>query len=81
MPIYEYQCTSCGERFEVKQRFTDDPLTSCPECGGAVRRILYPAGIIFKGSGFYITDNRKTSSGNGKSEAKSDTVSSGVRED
>lgn len=58
MPIYEYECDTCQARFERKQRFTDDPVRECPECGNEVHRVLYPAGIIFKGSGFYVTDNR-----------------------
>lgn len=62
MPIYEYVCASCSHSFEVRQRFSDDPVTTCPQCGGTVRRVLFPAGIIFKGSGFYITDNRKPAS-------------------
>src|SRR5262245_63225988 len=60
MPIYEYECTSCKTRFERSQRFTDPPVTECPECGGPVRRVLFPAGIVFKGSGWYITDSRKS---------------------
>jgi putative FmdB family regulatory protein len=59
MPIYEYECQSCGRRFEVLQHFSDDPIETCAECGGAVRRIIQPVGIIFKGSGFYVTDNRQ----------------------
>ena len=62
MPIYEYVCESCGHRFDVKQRFTDDPIEICPDCGQAVRRVFHPAGIIFKGSGFYINDSKKTGS-------------------
>jgi putative FmdB family regulatory protein len=62
MPIYLYQCDSCGLRFERLQRMSDDPLTDCPECEGQVHRIIQPVGIIFKGSGFYITDNRQVSS-------------------
>ncbi len=58
MPIYEYACGSCGHHFEAKQRFSDDPISVCPECGQTVRRVLHPAGIIFKGSGFYINDSR-----------------------
>jgi len=76
MPIYEYECTSCGHRFEVKQRFSDEPVATCPTCGNAVRRLLHPAGIIFKGSGFYITDYKRSSTSNGKSESASETVSS-----
>ncbi len=76
MPIYEYECTSCGHRFEKRQRFSDEPLATCPTCGNTVRRLLYPAGIIFKGSGFYVTDYKRGNSTNGKSESKSETVSS-----
>lgn len=59
MPIYEYECQSCGRRFELLQHFSDDPVETCPECNGAVRRLIQPVGIIFKGSGFYVTDNRQ----------------------
>jgi len=76
MPIYEYECTRCGHRFEVKQRFSDDPVATCPTCGNSVRRLLHPAGIIFKGSGFYITDYKRGNASNGKSEKSSETVSS-----
>lgn len=62
MPIYEYECDSCRIRFERLQHFKDDPIKECPECGGAVHRVLQPVGIIFKGSGFYITDHRQLSS-------------------
>jgi putative FmdB family regulatory protein len=59
MPTYEYACTNCGNRFEVFQRIDDDPLTVCERCGGALRKVFHPAGIVFKGSGFYATDSRK----------------------
>ncbi|HLG52205.1 MAG TPA: FmdB family zinc ribbon protein [Chloroflexota bacterium] len=62
MPLYEYACTRCRAHFEVRQRITDDPVTVCPTCGGPTRRVLHPVGIIFKGSGFYITDNRRSES-------------------
>ncbi|MGH3158871.1 MAG: FmdB family zinc ribbon protein [Streptosporangiaceae bacterium] len=58
MPTYEYACTSCGEQLEAVQRFSDDPLTVCPACGGALRKVFSPVGIVFKGSGFYRTDSR-----------------------
>lgn len=58
MPTYEYACSACGHRLEVVQRFTDDPLTVCGECGGALRRVFHPVGVVLKGSGFYATDNR-----------------------
>ena len=57
MPTYEYLCKSCSHRFEAVQKMTDEPLTICPECGGYIRRVLFPAGIVFKGSGFYKTDH------------------------
>jgi putative FmdB family regulatory protein len=75
MPTYEYLCRQCGHRFEAWQHMTDDPLTVCPKCGAEIHRVLYPAGIVFKGSGFYKTDNgsssrvEKSSSTEGKSGA------------
>lgn len=62
MPTYEYECDECGVVFERFQHFSDDPLEICPECGGSVHRVIQPVGIIFKGSGFYVTDNRGTKS-------------------
>lgn len=62
MPTYEYECETCGIHFERWQRFSDDPLKKCPECDGTVHRVPYPVGIVFKGSGFYCTDNRTGSS-------------------
>jgi putative FmdB family regulatory protein len=71
MPIYEYACTSCGERTEAKQGFTDPPLDECPHCGGRLRKLYSPVGIVFKGSGFYSTDARAKSAGNAsKDDAK-----------
>ncbi|HTI14051.1 MAG TPA: FmdB family zinc ribbon protein [Dictyobacter sp.] len=72
MPTYEYLCQTCSHRFETWQKMTDEPLTVCPECGGHIRRVLFPAGIVFKGSGFYVTDHSNgksssTSSSNGES--------------
>ncbi len=58
VPTYEYGCTSCGQHVEVFQRITEDPLTTCRACGGTLRKVFHPAGIVFKGSGFYATDNR-----------------------
>jgi putative FmdB family regulatory protein len=52
-------CASCGNRLEAVQGFSDPPLTTCERCGGALRRVFHPAGILFKGSGFYSTDNRR----------------------
>jgi putative FmdB family regulatory protein len=62
VPTYQYACTDCGERSEVVQRFTDDPLTVCSACGGKLRKVFSPVGIVFKGSGFYRTDSRKGAS-------------------
>jgi putative FmdB family regulatory protein len=62
MPVYEYECEHCGVRFERLQRMSEAPLTDCPECGGHVHRVMQPVGVIFKGSGFYVTDNRGRSS-------------------
>ena len=61
MPIYEYECNLCHFRFERKQRFDEEPVAMCPECQGKARRVLHSTPIIFKGSGFYITDSRKDS--------------------
>ena len=58
MPTYSYKCTECGHSYEVRQRFSDEPLTVCPACEGRVRRVISQVGIVFKGSGFYVTDNR-----------------------
>ncbi|HEY73767.1 MAG: zinc ribbon domain-containing protein [Chloroflexi bacterium] len=70
MPLYEYQCQTCGVRFERRQHISDKPVKICPECGGEVRRLIQPVGIIFKGSGFYVTDNRAKSSTATPSSAK-----------
>lgn len=59
MPIYQYRCDSCGVSFERSQNFSDEPLRHCPECDGEVHRVIQPVGVIFKGSGFYVTDNRR----------------------
>lgn len=61
MPIYQYRCESCGVSFERIQSFSDQPLQHCPECDGSVHRVIQPVGVIFKGSGFYVTDNRRNS--------------------
>ena len=61
MPTYEYECTSCGKSFEAFQSMSDAPLSSCPSCGKKVRRrINGGTGVIFKGSGFYVNDSRKS---------------------
>jgi putative FmdB family regulatory protein len=66
LPTYEYACTACGHRLEAVQKFSDDPLTECPECGGPLRKVYGAVGIVLKGSGFYKTDSRAASGSNGK---------------
>lgn len=82
MPTYQYACTSCGAQLEVVQKFSDDPLTECPECAGRLRKVFSAVGVVFKGSGFYRNDSRdsKGKSGtskpeSGSSETKSDSGS------
>lgn len=77
MPTYEYECLACKKRFERFQKFSDPPVTECPECGSQVRKVLFPAGIVFKGSGWYKTDSRPTSSTEG---APSATVGAAATE-
>jgi putative FmdB family regulatory protein len=70
MPTYEYECQQCGERVEAVQKFTDAPLSVCPHCEGELRKVFSAVGIVFKGSGFYKNDSRKSTS---DSPAKSET--------
>ena len=56
MPTYAYRCKQCEHEFEIVQRISEDPLTECPECKGEICRMLFPVGIVFKGSGFHIND-------------------------
>jgi putative FmdB family regulatory protein len=63
MPLYEYECEKCAHRFERIQKFSDPPVETCPNCSGAVRKLLSSPAIQFKGSGWYITDYAKKSSG------------------
>jgi putative FmdB family regulatory protein len=94
MPTYEYECTRCGHVFEEFQSITADPLSECPKCGASVKRLIGAGmGIIFKGSGFYTTDYKKSSSSNSekkpaesgssekkeKSESKTDSKKSEVK--
>jgi len=77
MPIYEYECGNCRFRFEKRQGFDEEPMALCPECSGRARRVFQPAPIIFKGSGFYITDSRKSKPAElteGKAESKKETT-------
>jgi len=78
MPTYEYECTACGQHIEVFQRFSEDSLTTCGACGGSLRKVFHPAGIVFKGAGFYATDNRsKPSTSSAKKESDTGSGSAG----
>jgi putative FmdB family regulatory protein len=63
VPTYGYRCEQCGHEFDVWQRMSDEPGAACPSCGGAGKRLFFPAGIVFKGAGFYKTDSRKSGDG------------------
>jgi putative FmdB family regulatory protein len=85
MPTYGYRCSNCGHQFEIRQSFSDEPLKVCPKCQGKLTKMVYPTGVIFKGSGFYTTDYKsagKSGESNGskpssdaKPESKPDTKS------
>jgi putative FmdB family regulatory protein len=62
VPTYQYACTACGHELEAVQKFSDDPLTECPNCAGKLRKVFSAVGVVFKGSGFYRTDSRGKSS-------------------
>jgi len=62
MPTYQYRCTACGEELEAVQKFSDPALTTCTACGGGLRKVYSAVGVVFKGSGFYATDSRKSKS-------------------
>jgi putative FmdB family regulatory protein len=70
MPTYEYQCKTCGNRFERFQKRTDPAVTECPDCGGAVKKLLHPPAIAFKGSGFYVNDYKPSGGGAAKKDAE-----------
>ncbi|MEU6374291.1 FmdB family zinc ribbon protein [Streptomyces sp. NPDC046909] len=75
MPTYQYQCTECGEGLEAVQKFTDDALTECPNCGGRLKKVFSAVGIVFKGSGFYRNDSRGSSSSSSPASSKPSTPS------
>ncbi|OQR65941.1 FmdB family transcriptional regulator [Streptomyces maremycinicus] len=80
MPTYQYQCTECGEGLEAVQKFTDDALTECPNCGGRLKKVFSAVGIVFKGSGFYRNDSRGSSSSSSPaSSSKSSTSGSDAK--
>jgi putative FmdB family regulatory protein len=77
MPTYEYACRSCGQHVEVAQSFTDPPLTTCPHCGGELRKVFGNVGIVLKGSGFYKTDSRSATGKKGSAPKKIGDAASG----
>ena len=83
MPVYEYECGSCHHRFEKKQSFHDEPKAVCPRCKRKAKRVFHAAPVIFKGSGFYVTDHRKNGGSEGapeKKESKGETAGKGKSE-
>ncbi|MDO7883484.1 FmdB family zinc ribbon protein [Salinibacterium soli] len=76
MPTYSYRCTECSNAFDIHQSFTDDSLTVCPTCGGALRKVFSPVGVTFSGSGFYRTDSRAGSGGGSSAESSGSSSSS-----
>lgn len=76
MPTYQYRCTDCTNELEAVQRFTDPALTECPDCSGQLRKVFSPVGVVFKGSGFYATDNRTKGKANAAKPTESSTSSS-----
>ena len=77
MPVYEYACAACRHRFDVRHGADEKPALCCPQCAGEVKKVFHAAGIIFKGSGWYVTDNALKKGGNGKDEAPSATKDDG----
>jgi len=63
MPIYGYRCSKCGHQFEIQQRMSDEPVTTCPKCQGKLTKVIYPTGVIYKGSGYYTTDYKASGKG------------------
>lgn len=74
MPTYTYACDSCGNRFDIFQKFSDEPVRDCPSCGNPIRKVFHASGIVFKGSGWYINDSRPKASDSGSSDSKSDST-------
>jgi len=76
VPTYSYACTECGNRFDVVQAFTDNPLTTCQQCSGRLRKLFNSVGVVFKGSGFYRTDSRESAKSSTNGSAKNGSSSS-----
>jgi putative FmdB family regulatory protein len=75
MPTYEYECRACNQRVEVIQKFSDAPLSTCEACGGSLRKLLFAAGVIYKGSGFYTTDYKNKENGKSSGSSNGSTAS------
>ncbi len=75
MPTYSYACTACEHKFDAVQAFTDDALTTCPECSGRLRKLFNAVGVVFKGSGFYRTDSRESQKSSSTSSSSTSTTS------
>src|SRR5881227_1123551 len=80
VPTYTYTCTACNDVIEKRQSFSDPPLTTCEQCGGRLRKIIHPVGIVFKGSGWYSTDSRSKSSTNGRGSSSESDSSTGSKD-
>ncbi|MFP4321680.1 MAG: FmdB family zinc ribbon protein [Anaerolineales bacterium] len=85
MPLYQYRCRACGHELEARQKFSEDPLSECPNCGApnGLYRVVQAAGIVFKGSGFYITDSKGSTenlTGSGKKDTKDTKVTKDAKE-
>src|SRR6202171_6606810 len=81
VPTYTYTCTSCNDVVEKRQSFPDPPLTTCEQCGGTLRKIIHPVGIVFKGSGWYVNDSRSSSSTRSGTSSSTDADSSSSAKD
>src|SRR5437764_11306248 len=84
VPTYTYTCTACNDMIEKRQSFSDPPLTTCEQCGGTLRKVIHPVGIVFKGSGWYITDSRSSKSSStgasGSASSESGSKEGGAKE-
>jgi putative FmdB family regulatory protein len=80
MPTYVYRCRDCDTRLEAFQKITEDPLTTCESCGGSINRVLQPVGVVFKGTGFYVTDYKRKENGSNGTSADSKDSSSETKE-
>src|SRR5882762_11146036 len=81
VPTYTYTCTACNNHIEKRQSFTDPPLTTCDQCGGTLRKIIHPVGIVFKGSGWYVTDSRSSKASTNGPSTSTDSDSSSSAKD